>query len=516
MRTKGHLRSLVDGGQAIPFAYAQYAMGHECDNATRWLHARRVYQTRYRFGCEPYLLVSRRHSPQYHEGFVGYGKDRVSYTYELAARGAKLLVQPELFLVHFTTVQRRGGYSHSPRDWMVGETCWPSFHAHVRAAYNFEAMGCNQPLLSRQVARAYAPPGASTPTCVAQLEGLCVGGCQPATATFAAGRVTRAPRTGTPLRVDNGTAAAAAAAAAATSVAGGDDGAGAYAAASGGDSGELPSVYVLGCEACGSSAVAALLDVQPNVSLGWPLPGEPWWRGDNPSFFSQEDLYSRGVGWYAAHFRRRGAHDATTTWVDGSKGSLAAPYAAARLKMHLGLRSPPGALPPPKLVAVLHDPVSVAWALWRGLGDIPREQTRLRALLAPYRGSGNFTHRALKESAALARCFADARKAARRTAAAANANANANANGAALPLPSTEAWQRCVAVGCGWPNCVVGAGMFALQLRAWRTSFAPRAPLRRPLASLRAAASAASSAYIHIPFCKQVFACAFFRAPAPV
>ena len=48
------------------------------------------------------------------------------------------------------------------------------------------------------------------------------------------------------------------------------------------------------------------------------------------------------------------------------------------------------------------------------------------------------------------------------------------------------------------------------------TSFAPRAPLRRPLASLRAAASAASSAYIHIPFCKQVFACAFFRAPAPV
>ena len=65
--------------------------------------------------------------PEYHEGFVGYGKDRVSYTYELAARGVRLLVQPELFLVHYTTVQRGTAYSHSPKDWMVGETCWPGF-----------------------------------------------------------------------------------------------------------------------------------------------------------------------------------------------------------------------------------------------------------------------------------------------------------------------------------------------------------------------------------------------------
>ena len=40
-------------------------------------------------------------------------------------------------------------------------------------------------------------------------------------------------------------------------------------------------------------------------------------------------------------------------------------------------------------------------------------------------------------------------------------------------------------------------------LVAATTSFAPQTPLCRPLVSLRAAASAASSAYIHIPFCKQ-------------
>jgi coproporphyrinogen III oxidase-like Fe-S oxidoreductase len=43
----------------------------------------------------------------------------------------------------------------------------------------------------------------------------------------------------------------------------------------------------------------------------------------------------------------------------------------------------------------------------------------------------------------------------------------------------------------------------AVGLIAATTSFAPRTQIRRPLASLRAAASAASSAYIHIPFCKQ-------------
>ena len=118
---KGHLRALVASGRAVPFASRQYALGHACDQPRKWLGTRKLYETAYRLGCEPYLLLSRRHAPPYPEDFVGYGKDRVSYTYELAARGARLHVQPEVFLVHYTTLQRGTAYSHSPKDWMVGD-----------------------------------------------------------------------------------------------------------------------------------------------------------------------------------------------------------------------------------------------------------------------------------------------------------------------------------------------------------------------------------------------------------
>ena len=71
------------------------------------------------------------------------------------------------------------------------------------------------------------------------------------------------------------------------------------------------------------------------------------------------------------------------------------------------------------------------------------------------------------ETAALRRCFA-ARLAARpRSAAAADATADA-------PPLSPDVLQQCVAVACGWASCVVGAGVYAPQLRAWRASYAPR------------------------------------------
>ena len=130
---------------------------------------------------------------------------------------------------------------------------------------------------------------------------------------------------------------------------------------------ELPSIFVLGCEACGTGGVASLLDLRAELSLGWPLPGEPAWRAENPSFLSQEDLYARGIAWYLAHFARRGPHDSTRRWVDSSRGSLAAPFAPRRLKslLEASFLEPPQ----PKLVALLHDPVAAAWALWRGLKE---------------------------------------------------------------------------------------------------------------------------------------------------
>ena len=37
VRAKGHLRSLVESGRAVPFAFHQYQLGHECDQASRWV-----------------------------------------------------------------------------------------------------------------------------------------------------------------------------------------------------------------------------------------------------------------------------------------------------------------------------------------------------------------------------------------------------------------------------------------------------------------------------------------------
>ena len=65
-------------------------------------------------------------APRLWEMFVAYGKDRVSFTYELAARGFVFVVQPEAFVVHFRTPANGAvRYGHQPEEWMIGETCWP-------------------------------------------------------------------------------------------------------------------------------------------------------------------------------------------------------------------------------------------------------------------------------------------------------------------------------------------------------------------------------------------------------
>ena len=50
-----------------------------------------------------YTIVPRATAHLYDERFVGYGKDRVSWNYELAAKGAAFLVLPDVFLIHFNT-----------------------------------------------------------------------------------------------------------------------------------------------------------------------------------------------------------------------------------------------------------------------------------------------------------------------------------------------------------------------------------------------------------------------------
>ena len=107
VRSKRDVATRVRRGLAEPFAFTQYPMGHACDDSKRWLRATEPYLMEYTFGCEPYLLYNRRSAPKLWEMFVAYGKDRVSFTYELIARGFAMVVQPDVFVIHHLTTHAR-------------------------------------------------------------------------------------------------------------------------------------------------------------------------------------------------------------------------------------------------------------------------------------------------------------------------------------------------------------------------------------------------------------------------
>jgi hypothetical protein len=177
LHTKAQLGSQVRAGLAESFAFQQYPMGHACDNASRWLRSTRPFAMKYQFGCEPYLIYNRRAAPKLWEMFVAYGKDRVSFTYELAARGFVMVVQPDVFVVHHTTVARGAAkYGHAPDDWMVGETCWPDFENRMHLKYGFREGWCAQTSIIASVNRSVVN---GSIMCVAQLEALCVLNCRP-------------------------------------------------------------------------------------------------------------------------------------------------------------------------------------------------------------------------------------------------------------------------------------------------------------------------------------------------
>jgi hypothetical protein len=395
------------------------------------------------------VLFRRDAAPSYDESFVGYGKDRVSFTYELAARGFKLVVQPDIFVVHFKVVQSGVKYAHEPNDWMVGETCWPPFRRRVHRQTGFDAVGTTQPVIDRQVARRYGRRGELEARCVALEEGVCVHPCRPASATFLHGRLVER------LSRSNGSAALwlqvhpQLSPSPPRMSACQSPGRGAVARSNAATepcdtAADHPSVFVVGCDGCASNALSALLELQPGAAMGMPLQGEPWWAGENPSFFSQEDHYTRGLPWYLAHYAGVATRPANGSHVliDGSKSMLAAPYAAARLRATLAASAPRH-----RIVLVLHDPVQHAYSLWRGIEELPRNEG-LGGLLAAYLGGRNFTHKTLAEAAALERCL-----------------------GASNRSIATNDWHRCIATQCGWGGCVVGAGLFEPQLHAWRAHY---------------------------------------------
>lgn len=476
------LSHLWGEGRIEVFAARQYPMGHACDETRKWVYGGgdsddALIPTTYRFGCEPYMLLSRRLAPRYDESFVGYGKDRVSFTYELAARGAALAVTRELFLLHHTTVQRDRAYAHSPADWMLGETCWPDFVRRVRARYSYQVHSCAQLQINAQVARALAPVGLHEPRCVSAEAGVCVGTCVPEVVVFRGGgverrvaRLGRSPRL--PVVSQSYLAVAVAQA-------------------------REPTIFLLGCDGCGVEAVRAQLELTPGMSLGRPVAGEQWWEGEAPHFFSQEDRYARGIGWYLDHYAGAPLSPAGgdgVRWVDASTSYLSSPFAAARLGARLGAHAPHH-----RLLIVLREPAELAWVLWRRRQATPRREAAhgtLGSMLHGYFEGHNFSSRTAYEAGGLSRCLASMQAPRHEP-----RGARWQAPGGGLS-PTVEAWQQCVAVACGWEGCVVGAGMFAPQIRTWRTAYPARQMAVFTLRELSADAAGAAiriSTFVGVP-----------------
>ncbi|KAL1495658.1 hypothetical protein AB1Y20_016524 [Prymnesium parvum] len=419
---KPQLQRLVGAREVIGFASAVYDAGHRCDHVDRFLSTAAAYEVAYEFGCEPYVLLPRAMAHPYEERFVGYGKDRVSWNYELAAKGARFVVPADAFLVHFNTYdkpQQRGAskrqYGHFPTDWMLGESCWPSFRDRVQRQYNYSLYTCHQRNIDQLQRHKFEQ-------CVAEAEQLCVAPyCSPAVTTVLTrgGRVQSHasphalfPRPPPPPPPPRARLAP-----------------------------REPGLLLVGCEACGVPELWRTLLITNSFAPAAVEPGEPSWRDRQVHYFDHEARYMLGHAWYQQRWLL--ADGARLVAVDGSSSYLHSALAAARAAASLAAST--------LRLVLLRDPYARALRRWR---DLSRRQEATRGV--------SFDAKLLAETSALSRCFDDA------------------AEGGAL---RPAAWERCVAVACG-RYCVMGEGVYPPQLVPWRPALVlPEDAFRSPAAA---------------------------------
>lgn len=418
--TKRDLIEFSRSGDVISFASATYESGHVCDEPATFLATEAPYETSYRFGCEPYTIVPRVGIHQYDERFVGYGKDRVSWNYELAARRPSLRVVPDVFLIHFNTFSpnaSRSKYGHFPRDWMIGETCWAEFRERVQARYNYSEYTCKQRKTDGLVNARYG-------NCITDQERVCVAPhCSPPITVIYPAFSGAPRRQSIPARPYSSP----------------PQGSVHYPG---------PSIVILGCEGCGAHSFWRVLkserDRQSGGRLRFALTarGEPAWRERSVQFGDREAKFGLGRGWYLSRWPIvKGSGD---VGVDGSATYLHSSEAALRIPPLL----PPRAI----LVVILADPATRAARMWDGERSFPEQ--------------------VYAETTALLRCFEDANglEPAAREGRDGNGVAAGNARNLTHSSLSHAAWDRCVATVCGPRSCVVGGGAYAPQLSGWLDS----------------------------------------------
>lgn len=98
--TKKDLKMLHKVNKAYQVHLYKGKHAHLPTNYNKWMETDEPYEVDYEYSYEPYFVIKRQDCPLYDERFIGYGNDKSSHAYELAAAGFHFLVIPEPFIIH--------------------------------------------------------------------------------------------------------------------------------------------------------------------------------------------------------------------------------------------------------------------------------------------------------------------------------------------------------------------------------------------------------------------------------
>jgi len=121
-RTKAEVLDQLAARVAAPYCLASQA-GTAYD---RWYRATAAAEARFVPGYEPYVALRVTDAGAYDERFVGYGFNKVAWTWAAAVRGLRLYVHPTAFVVHANHADNawvaridRGGYLMTWRRYLA-------------------------------------------------------------------------------------------------------------------------------------------------------------------------------------------------------------------------------------------------------------------------------------------------------------------------------------------------------------------------------------------------------------
>ena len=138
--TRREVEEMVAAGCAEGFHVSKFPAGHSPTRFQDWFSASEPYQVEYREMFEPYVIAHKASLPRYDERFRGYGMNKIAHLYEVAARGARFVVLPHVFLCaheheRSDAYRRVFGQDRDPTHAVRISMLWGAFKCQVRDKY---------------------------------------------------------------------------------------------------------------------------------------------------------------------------------------------------------------------------------------------------------------------------------------------------------------------------------------------------------------------------------------------